>query len=161
VHTDREPGLRLRPGHLVHLRQLRLAKDVIDRDWARPLDLDELARHAGYSRYHFVRSFKAVYGVSPGQYLSHRRVERAQELLRTADLSVTEICAAVGFSSLGSFSSRFRQQVGVTPSEYRRRTLGRGAALVPGCFALLFVGGGFHARPDRPAPGNTASPAGV
>ena len=92
--------------------------------------------------------------MSPGQYLSRRRVERAQELLRTADLSVTEICAAVGFSSLGSFSSRFRQQVGMTPSEYRRRTLGKGAALVPGCFALLFVGGGFHARP---APDNTAS----
>lgn len=128
--------------HLAHLRQLRLAKDAMDRDWADPdLDLDAVAAHAGYSRFHFVRAFKAVYGQTPGQYLSRRRIERAEELLRTADLSVTEICMLVGFSSLGTFSARFKRQTGLTPSEYRAKNVGRGAALVPGCYALLWAGG--------------------
>jgi AraC-like DNA-binding protein len=128
--------------HLVHLRQLRLAKDAMDRDWSDPeLDLDAVAAHAGYSRFHFVRAFKAVYGETPGQYLSRRRIERAEELLRTANLSVTEICMLVGFSSLGTFSTRFKRQTGLTPSEYRVKNVGRGAALIPGCYALLYAGG--------------------
>jgi AraC-like DNA-binding protein len=122
------------------LRRLRLAKDAMDRDWAGPLDLDAVAAHAGYSRYHFVRVFRAVYGQTPGQYLSRRRIERAEELLRTADLSVTEICTLVGFTSLGSFSSSFKRHTGHTPSEYRARHVGRGSALVPGCYALLWHG---------------------
>lgn len=130
------------------LRRLRLAKDAMDRDWAEPLDLDAVAAHAGYSRYHFVRAFKAAYGQTPGQYLSRRRVERAEEMLRTANLSVTEICALVGFSSLGSFSVRFKRQTGLTPSAYRARHVGRGAALIPGCFALLYAGG-FPGRERR------------
>ncbi|MGW6455292.1 helix-turn-helix transcriptional regulator [Streptomyces sp. NPDC055078] len=113
----------------------------MDRDWAEPLDLDAVAAHAGYSRFHFVRAFKAAYGRTPGQYLSHRRIERAEEMLRTADLSVTEICTLVGFSSLGTFSTRFKKQTGLTPSEYRARHVKQGAALIPGCYALLWAGG--------------------
>ncbi|MFC5802975.1 helix-turn-helix transcriptional regulator [Streptomyces formicae] len=112
----------------------------MDRDWAEPLDLDAVAAHAGYSRFHFVRAFKTVYGETPGQYLSRRRIERAEELLRSADLSVTEICSLVGFSSLGTFSTRFKKQTGLTPSEYRTKHVGRGAALIPGCYALLWAG---------------------
>ncbi|MGN9790782.1 helix-turn-helix transcriptional regulator [Streptomyces sp. OZ13] len=135
-----------------HLRQLRLAKDAMDRDWAEPLDLDAIAAHAGYSRYHFVRAFKAVYGQTPGQYLSRRRVERAEEMLRTANLSVTEICTLVGFTSLGTFSARFKKQTGLSPSEYRARHVGRGAALIPGCYAMLWAGGFSPSRvPDRPS----------
>ncbi|UYQ66784.1 helix-turn-helix transcriptional regulator [Streptomyces peucetius] len=113
----------------------------MDRDWAEPLDLEAIAAHAGYSRYHFVRAFKAVYGQTPGQYLTRRRVERAEEMLRTADLSVTEICGLVGFSSLGTFSARFKKQTGLSPSEYRAEHVGRGAALIPGCYAMLWAGG--------------------
>ncbi|MFD2469239.1 helix-turn-helix transcriptional regulator [Amycolatopsis silviterrae] len=129
------------PTQLSQLRQLRMAKDAMDRDWANPLDLDAVAAHAGYSRYHFVRLFRAVYGQTPGQYLSRRRIERAEDLLRTADLSVTEICALVGFSSLGSFSASFKKHTGLTPSEYRARNVRRGEGLVPGCYALLWHGG--------------------
>ncbi len=129
------------PVPLARLRQLRLAKDVMDRDWATPLDLDAVAAHAGYSRFHFLRAFKQVYGLTPGQYLSRRRIERAEELLRTADLSVTEICWLVGFGSLGTFSARFKKQTGLTPSDYRKRHVGRGAGLIPGCYALLWSGG--------------------
>ncbi|MGI5470134.1 helix-turn-helix transcriptional regulator [Streptomyces sp. CA-132043] len=134
---DNAPGT----AHLAHLRQLRLAKDAMDRDWAEPLDLDAVAAHAGYSRYHFVRAFKAVYGRTPGQYLSRRRIERAEQLLRTADLSVTEICTLVGFTSLGTFSATFKKQTGLSPSAYRSRHVGRGSALIPGCYALLWSGG--------------------
>ena len=126
---------------LAHLKQLRTAKDAMDRDWANPLDLDAIAAHAGYSRYHFVRAFKAAYGETPGQYLTRRRIERAEEILRTADLTVTEICNLVGFTSLGSFSARFKKSTGITPSEYRARHVGRGAALIPGCYAMLWAGG--------------------
>ncbi|MGR8009104.1 helix-turn-helix transcriptional regulator [Streptomyces hypolithicus] len=127
--------------HLSHLRQLRRAKDAMDRDWAEPLDLDAVSAHAGYSRYHFIRAFKAVYGDTPGQYLSRRRIERAEEMLRTANLSVTEICALVGFASLGTFSARFKKQTGCSPSLYRTRHAGRRAALIPGCYAMLWAGG--------------------
>jgi AraC-like DNA-binding protein len=128
-----------------HLRQLRLAKDAMDRDWAQPLDLDAVAAQAGYSRAHFVRSFKAAYGTTPGRYLSRRRVERACELLRAADLSVTEICVLVGFSSLGTFSALFKRCTGLTPSAYRAQHADPKAGLIPGCYVLLWAGG-FPAR---------------
>ncbi|WP_246886075.1 helix-turn-helix transcriptional regulator [Streptomyces sp. GESEQ-4] len=124
------------------MRPLRLAKDAMDRDWAEPsLDLDAVAAHAGYSRYHFIRAFKAAYGETPGQYLTHRRIERAEDLLRTADLTVTEICHLVGFSSLGTFSSRFKALTGLTPTAYRTKHLGRGTALIPGCYVMHWAGG--------------------
>jgi AraC-like DNA-binding protein len=96
------------------LASLRSAKDLMDRAYAEPLDLDALAREAGYSRFHFARSFRDTYGLTPRVYLSARRVERARELLRTANLTVTEICYLVGFSSLGSFSARFKSEVGLS-----------------------------------------------
>ncbi|RFU85745.1 AraC family transcriptional regulator [Streptomyces triticagri] len=127
---------------------MRLARDAMDRDWSDPdLDLDAVAAHAGYSRHHFVRAFRAVYGETPGQYLSRRRIERAADLLRTANLSVTEICHLVGFSSLGSFCTRFKRQTGLPPGEYRSRHSGPAAAMVPGCHALLWAGG-FPAMSD-------------
>jgi AraC-like DNA-binding protein len=117
---------------------LRRARDLIDRHFAEPLDLDAMARAAGFSRYHFARGFTAAYGETPGQYLTRRRIERAQDLLRSANLSVTEICHLVGFTSLGSFSARFSALVGVSPTEYRRVHAGRPAAAVPGCFAMAW-----------------------
>ena len=101
------------------LPHLRAAKDMMDRSYAEPLDLDALARRAGYSRYHFLRAFRDAYGETPRTYLTRRRIERAKDLLRSANLTVTEICHLVGFSSLGSFSSRFTELVGVTPTAYR------------------------------------------
>jgi len=92
------------------LAHLRDAKDLMDRDYAEALDLDAIARAAGYSRFHFIRAFRDAYGQTPRDYLSARRVERARELLRNADLTVTEVCLLVGFSSLGSFSTRFRKK---------------------------------------------------
>ncbi|MGW2225094.1 helix-turn-helix transcriptional regulator [Streptomyces formicae] len=143
---------------------MRRAKDAMDRDWADPdLDLGAVAAHAGYSRYHFVRVFKEVYAETPGQYLSRRRIERAQDMLRSADLSVTEICVLVGFSSVGTFSSTFKRRTGMTPSEYRSRHVGRGAALIPGCYAMLWAGGfparetGAGASPGRDAGMGTGS----
>jgi len=121
------------------LVRLRLAKDLMDRRYADPLDLNALASEAGFSRYHFARAFRAAYGEPPGAYLSRRRVERAQDLLRSADVTVTEVCLLVGFSSLGSFSSRFREVVGMSPSEYRQRYWATRAPLpVPGCFVLAW-----------------------
>lgn len=156
------------PG-MARLRALRLAKDAMDRDWAdSALDLDAVAAYAGYSRYHFVRAFKSAYGETPGQYLSRRRIERAEELLRSANLSVTEICMLVGFTSLGTFSARFKKQTGTSPSDYRLRHGRRAAAMIPGCYAMLFTGG-FKESPaapaatapgTAPAPGGTAPPPG-
>jgi AraC-like DNA-binding protein len=123
---------------LVHLRR---ARDHIDRHYREPHDLAELARIAGVSKYHFVRTFEATYGETPMRYLTRRRIERAQDLLRVANLTVTEICMIVGFSSLGSFSSRFTSLVGETPTAYRDRWARRGGAYVPGCY--LFMRGVF------------------
>ncbi|MEZ0109689.1 AraC-like DNA-binding protein [Catenulispora sp. EB89] len=127
--------------NLARLRLLRRAKDLMDRDWAEPIDLDAVAAHAGYSRYHFIRLFKQAYAETPGQYLSRRRVERSQELLRSANLTVTEICVAVGFESLGSFCTRFKQVTGQTPTEFRQAALRDRPAPIPGCFVLLWAGG--------------------
>ncbi|WP_369206139.1 helix-turn-helix transcriptional regulator [Streptomyces sp. PU-14G] len=138
------------PG-MTRLRALRQAKDAMDRDWAEPsLDLAAVAARAGYSRFHFVRAFRETYGETPGQYLSRRRIERAQELLRCTDRPVTDICSQVGFSSVGTFSARFKSRTGLSPSAYRERYPRAGAALIPGCFALLMYGG-FEERNFREA----------
>jgi AraC-like DNA-binding protein len=122
------------PDLLPHLRR---AHDHIDRHYASAIDLDELARVAGVSKYHFARCFEAAYGLTPIRYLTRRRVERAQDLLRSANLTVTEICYLVGFSSLGSFSSRFTQLVGETPTAYRDRWAALGRPHVPGCYLFM------------------------
>lgn len=112
----------------------------MDRDFARPLDLDALAREAGYSRFHFARAFRATFGETPRAYLTRRRIERAKDLLRSANLSVTEICTLVGFASLGSFSARFSELVGVSPSAYRRAAVAEGGPPpIPGCFVLMWT----------------------
>jgi AraC-like DNA-binding protein len=111
--------LRVTPEELADLAHLRRARDLIDREYARPLDVPEMARQALMSPAHFARRFRAAYGETPYSYLMTRRIERAQDLLRRGDLSVTDVCLAVGCTSLGSFSSRFTEIVGVTPSAYR------------------------------------------
>jgi len=128
-----------RPPDTTRLASLRSARDLIDRDFATAVDVTALAARAGYSRYHFIRAFRAAYGATPGDYLSRRRVERACELLRMANLTVTEVCFLVGFSSLGSFSSRFSELTGCSPSEYQRRAAGSGGPPpVPGCMVLMW-----------------------
>jgi len=119
------------------LPHLRHARDLVDSHYTDPLDLDALAEAAHVSKHHFARSFADEYGETPMRYLTRRRVERAQDLLRTANLTVTEICMFVGFSSLGSFSSRFTEIVGQTPTEYRRRWSVSGRTYIPGCFLFL------------------------
>src|SRR5262245_24818853 len=122
------------------LPALRRARDLIDRDYAQPLDLEAMAREAGYSRFHFARAFAEAYGEPPRAYLTRRRIERAKTLLRSANLSVTEICLLVGFSSVGSFSSRFRSLVGRSPSEYRDDAVARaGVPPIPGCVVMMWT----------------------
>lgn len=116
---------------LANLAHLRRAKDLIDRDYATPLDVPTMATKALMSPAHFSRRFRAAYGETPYSYLMTRRIERAMALLRT-EMSVTEVCLAVGCTSLGSFSSRFREIVGESPSAYRRRAHDAIAAL-PTC----------------------------
>ena len=96
--------------------------------------MDELAAIAGVSKFHFARCFAASYGETPIRYLTRRRIERAQDLLRSANLTVTEVCMAVGFASLGSFSARFTQLVGEPPTRYRDRWAASGGPRIPGCF---------------------------
>src|SRR3954468_16616363 len=122
------------------LPALRRARDLIDRDYGDPLDLDAMAREAGYSRFHFGRAFATAYGETPRAYLTRRRIERAKTLLRTANLSVTEICFLVGFASVGSFSAPFRKLVGRSPSEYRTDAVARaGVPPIPGCVVLMWT----------------------
>lgn len=128
---------------------LRRARDHIDRHYRSDLNLDRLAAVAGVSKFHFARCFEAAYGDTPMRYVTRRRIERAQDLLRGANLTVTEVCMIVGFSSLGSFSSRFRQLVGESPAAYRQRWAAHGTAHVPGCY--LFMRGALD-------PGGTTGP---
>ncbi len=107
--------------HLRDLAQLRRVRDRIDREYAQPLDVEALARGAHMSAGHLSREFRLAYGESPYAYVMTRRIERAMALLRRGDLSVTDVCFAVGCSSLGTFSTRFTELVGVPPSTYRRR----------------------------------------
>jgi transcriptional regulator GlxA family with amidase domain len=121
---------------LPHLRQ---ARDLMDRAYAEPLDLRALADAAGCSRYHFLRAFRAAYGETPGAYLTRRRIERARELLRATNLTVTEICFLVAFASLGSFSARFSRLVGAAPTAYRDAVVRTGGPPpIPGCFVLMW-----------------------
>jgi AraC-like DNA-binding protein len=106
------------------LMRLRRVKDRIDREYAQPLDVEKLARDAHMSAGHLSRQFRLAYGESPYSYLMTRRIERAMALLRRGDLSVTEVCFAVGCSSLGTFSTRFAELVGMPPSVYREQTAG-------------------------------------
>jgi AraC-like DNA-binding protein len=116
---------------------LRRARDHMDRHYTEPIDLDRLSRVAGVSKYHFVRCFEATFGLTPIRYLTRRRIERAQDLLRLANLTVTEVCTAVGFASLGSFSARFTELVGESPTAYRDRWAARGGPHVPGCYLFM------------------------
>jgi AraC-like DNA-binding protein len=121
------------------LARLRRVRDRIDREYAQPLDVEALARGAAMSAGHLSREFRAAFGESPYAYLMTRRIERAMAMLRRGDLSVTEVCFAVGCSSLGTFSTRFAELVGVPPSVYRREaaasTAGRATAGMPACVA--------------------------
>ena len=120
--------------HLSDLARLRRVRDRIDREYAQPLDVEALARGAHMSAGHLSRQFRLAYGESPYGYLMTRRIERAMALLRRGDLSVTEVCFEVGCSSLGTFSSRFTELVGVPPSVYRQQAT-RAAAGLPSCVA--------------------------
>lgn len=124
----------MRPEEIARLAHLRRARDLIDREYARPLDVGDLARAALMSTAHFSRQFRAAYGETPYAYLMSRRIERSKALLRGGELSVTEVCMAVGCSSLGSFSARFTEVVGETPTAYRARDHSA-LANVPGCIA--------------------------
>jgi AraC-like DNA-binding protein len=116
------------------LAVLRRVRDRIDREYAQPLDVEALARGAHVSAGHLSREFRRAYGESPYAYLMTRRVERAMALLRRGDMSVTDVCFAVGCASLGTFSSRFTELVGVPPSVYRQQSAGA-AAGIPPCVA--------------------------
>nr|WP_106399267.1 helix-turn-helix transcriptional regulator [Actinocorallia populi] len=146
-----------RPSTAQQLRDLALlrrVRDRIDREYARPLNVEALARGVNMSAGHLSRQFRLAYGESPYSYLMTRRIERAMALLRRGDLSVTEVCFEVGCSSLGTFSTRFTELVGMSPSTYRRRAE-LGTAGLPACVARQVT------RPirNREAPGAGPPPA--
>lgn len=121
-------------------RHLLRARDLVDSRYHEPLDLAALARAAHVSPRHFSRSFRRTFGETPHQYLLTRRIERARHLLRTTDQSVGEVCLAVGFTSVGSFTTTFRRHVGMTPTAYRRANSGPSAAdRIPLCFAMAWA----------------------
>jgi len=125
------------PEELADLAHLRRARDLMDRDYAEPLDVPAMARTALMSPSHFSRKFRAAYGETPHSYLMTRRVERAKALLRQG-LSVTDTCIAVGATSLGSFSSRFSEIVGETPSQYRAKDH-RDHEEIPSCVSMFVL----------------------
>jgi len=143
---DRRYAGTMTPEELANFAHLRRARDLMDREYAQPLDVAEIARAALMSTAHFSRQFRAAYGETPHAYLMTRRIERAKALLRRGDMSVTDVCFAVGCSSLGSFSARFTQLVGETPSAYRARDH-TALVSVPSCIARDLT------RPRRAANG--------
>lgn len=119
---------------------LQRARELIDAQYARPLDLDELARAAHFSRYHFLRAFRRLFHATPHEYLTRKRIERAKELLAQSELTVTEICFEVGFESLGSFSALFHKIVGWSPSIYRARAWEmrkNPLKFIPNCYVIM------------------------
>jgi AraC-like DNA-binding protein len=140
------------PHHLDELVRLRRVRDRIDREYAQPLDVEALARGEHMSAGHLGRRFRAAYGESPYSYLMTRRIERAMALLRAGELNVTEVCFAVGCSSLGTFSTRFTELVGVPPSVYRREAA-QATAGMPPCVAKQVT------RPIRNREARAAAPA--
>jgi AraC-like DNA-binding protein len=134
------------------LARLRRVRDRIDREYAQPLDVEALARDAHMSAGHLSRQFRLAYGESPYAYLMTRRIERAMALLRRGDLSVTEVCFAVGCGSLGTFSTRFTELVGVPPSVYRRREASATEG-IPSCVAKQVT------RPVRNREASAAGPS--
>lgn len=142
LSTARAPDLR-------DLARLRRVRDRMDREYAQPLDVEALARGAAMSAGHLSRQFRRAYGESPYSYLMTRRIERAMALLRRGDLSVTEVCFEVGCASLGTFTTRFTELVGMSPGAYRRREA-RATAGIPSCVAKQVT------RPVR----NREAPAG-
>ncbi len=134
------------------LARLRQVRDRMDREYAQPLDVEAMARGVHMSAGHLSREFKKAYGESPYQYLMTRRIERAMTLLRRGDLSVTDVCFAVGCSSLGTFSTRFAELVGVPPSVYRQEAE-RTMAGVPSCVVKQVT------RPIRNREARSSSPA--
>ena len=131
-------------------RRMLRARDVMDRDYAQPLDVAALARVAHVSEAHFIRTFRATFGETPIRYLQRRRVERAMFLLRSTDRTVTDVCMAVGFASLGTFSRVFADVVGEPPSAYRRRGP---LAPVPSCFGMRWL------RPGSDSGAHPATPS--
>ena len=117
--------------HLADLARLRRVRDRMDREFDQPLDVEALARGVGMSAGHLSRQFKLAYGESPYSYLMTRRIERAMTLLRGSERSVTDVCFEVGCASLGTFSTRFTELVGVSPSAYRREAAGATAGMAP------------------------------
>lgn len=128
------------------LPHLRRARDLADRNYAEPLDLESLAAAAGVSKYHFLRCFAATYGKTPAVYLAERRIERAQDLLRSSNVTVTETCMLVGYTSLGSFSRKFTELVGMSPSDYQAKFAAEGTPRIPGCYVFM------HGLSDRKLP---------
>ena len=115
-------------------------RDLIDAEYAQPLDLDELARNANFSRYHFLRAFRRAFHATPHEYLTRKRIERAKELLAESEFTVTEICFEVGFESLGSFSTLFHKLVGWSPSIYRARAWEmrkNPLKFIPNCYVIM------------------------
>lgn len=137
------------------LPHLRRARDFADRHYARPLDLDGMAAAAGVSKFHFLRCFAATYGKTPAVYLAERRIERAQDLLRATNTTVTEVCLLVGYTSLGSFSRKFTELVGVSPSAYQAK-FADGAPRIPGCY--VFMHGLSDRKPSPPPRGPAPIP---
>jgi AraC-like DNA-binding protein len=122
------------------LERLARARDFIDHCYDHPLSLDQISEKACFSRYHFLRLFRQAFNITPHQYLIERRIEKAKELLRTDDVTVTDVCFEVGFQSLGSFSSLFHRCVGHAPITYREkaRETEQAKRQVPGCFIVMY-----------------------
>lgn len=133
-------------------RRMLRARDVMDRSYAEPLDVPALARVAHVSEAHFIRTFRATFGETPHRYLQRRRVERAMYLLRSTDRPVTEVCLAVGFTSIGTFGRTFRAVVGESPSDYRARGP---VPAAPSCFAMAWL------RPSGDPPRASADGSGT
>jgi AraC-like DNA-binding protein len=134
-------------------RHLLRARDLVDSRYADPLDLKALARAAHVSPRHFSRSFRRTFGETPHQYLITRRIERARHLLRTTDLTVAQVCLAVGFQSQGSFTTTFRRHVGTSPTAYRRANAGPSPAdLLPLCTVLAWARAPGAIREDSARP---------